>query len=163
MPSSVAPLLVATFGNEMAGDDAFGPLVARALKTMSLDGVEVVDLGMKPAALLDYLTGRTGLCIVDAAIDERSPAGTLIEMDFFDPYRPQLAHDRALSSHGLSMADQLELATGLGMLPARVHLVAMTLGSAELGQPASAAVIDHVPAAADRVSQWITQCQSGAR
>jgi hydrogenase maturation protease len=154
MPANTAPLLVAAFGNEMAADDAFGPLVVRTLRTMALAGVEVIDLGMKPAALLDCLAGRTAVCIVDAAMDEDSPAGRLIETDFFDSHRPQLAHDRVLSSHGLSIAAQLELASGLGMLPDTIHLVAVIVGSTELGQPVTPAVKYQVPVAAKRVARW---------
>ena len=65
--SGDCPLLVAAFGNDMAADDAFGPLVAEALRAMAPAGVEVVNLGMRPAALLDHLAGRAALCVVDAA------------------------------------------------------------------------------------------------
>jgi hydrogenase maturation protease len=154
MSASASPLLVATFGNEMAGDDAFGPMVARALRTMALHGVEVVDLGMTPAALLDYLADRTAVCIVDAAIDKRLPPGTLVEADFFGPNRPQLVHERALSSHGLSVAGQLAMASGLGPLPDEVRIVAVTLGSAKLGRPVSKEVVRQVPSAARRIVEW---------
>jgi hypothetical protein len=87
-------------------------------------------------------------------MDERLPAGTLIEGDFFDPARPRLAHDRVLSSHGLSIADQLELAARLDLLPENVHLVAVGLGSAQRGRPPGTAVVRQVPAAASRIVRW---------
>jgi hydrogenase maturation protease len=52
------PILVAAYGNTMAADDAFGPLVAEAVRAMQLAGVEVIALGMQPASLLDHLAGR---------------------------------------------------------------------------------------------------------
>ena len=141
----------------MAGDDAFGSLVARELRTMVPCGMEVVDLGMKPAALLDYLADRTAVCIVDAAIDERLPTGTLIEVDFCDPDRPRLAHDRVLSSHGLSVADQLELASRLDLLPDDIRLVAVVIRSADRGCLPDIEVASQVPAAAGRIVQWAEQ------
>ena len=55
MPDIPPPILIAAYGNDMAGDDSFGPLVAEAVSAMALVGVEVVNLGMKPASLLDHL------------------------------------------------------------------------------------------------------------
>ena len=77
------PILVAAYGNDMAADDSFGPLVAEAVRAMALSGVEVVSLGMKPASLLDHLAGRRAVCVVDAARCDGVPVGTLIDADFF--------------------------------------------------------------------------------
>jgi hydrogenase maturation protease len=152
------PILVAAYGNDMAADDAFGPLVAEALRAKALPGVEVKSLGMKPASLLADLAGRSAVCVVDAASCDGLPAGTLIEADFFDPDRPRLVHDVALSSHGLSVADELELARRLGLCPKNVRLVAAVAGSVEVGRPASDAVAGQVPAAVSRIAAWAARC-----
>ena len=52
----------------MAGDDAFGPLLAESLQRSPLRGVEAADLGMNPGSLLDLLDGRLALVIADAAV-----------------------------------------------------------------------------------------------
>jgi len=156
-PCGTLPLLVAAFGSEMAGDDGFGPAVIRALRTMVPRGVELVDLGMQPTSLLDYLADRTALCIVDAVLDDGSPPGTLIETNFFDAGRPRFVHEHSLSSHGLSVADQLALASQLGLLPDEVLVVAVTLGSAQLGGPLGKEVARQVPIAARRILQWATR------
>ncbi len=134
-----APILVAACGNAMAADDAFGPLVAVYLCQRAPRWMEVIDLGMKPAGLLDQLEQRTGLILVDAARprDERNVSSDLIDLDFFSPARPELLHDGALSSHGLSIAHELELAERLGILPPRIHLLAAEAASTELGQTIS--------------------------
>ena len=67
MSDACLPILVAAYGNDLAGDDAFGPLVAEAVRAKVLAGVEVVNLGMKPASLLVHLAGRRAVCVVDAA------------------------------------------------------------------------------------------------
>jgi hydrogenase maturation protease len=125
MPTPSLPILVAAFGNEMAADDAFGPRVAEAVRIMAIPGVEVVTLGMKPAGLLDQLADRRALCVVDAARCDGEPVGTLLDLDFFDANRPALVHDGALSTHGLSVAQEIELAQRLGLCPEEVRLVAV--------------------------------------
>ncbi len=129
----VQPILVAACGNTLAGDDAFGPLVARALGAQPLGGVAVIDLGMRPAGLLDFLPGRRALILVDAALSAHHAAGELLDLDFFGPDRPELCADRLTSTHAFSLAGQLELAEALGMLPPVVRLVALVAGNTQVG------------------------------
>jgi hydrogenase maturation protease len=136
---TVPSILVAACGNTLAGDDAFGPLVARQLALQSLPGVEVVDLGMRPAGLIDHLADRHAVILVDAALCEGRPAGELLELDFFAPDRPALCADRIASTHAFSVAGQLELAQALGMLPPVVRLVALTAESTHIGTAGAAA------------------------
>jgi hydrogenase maturation protease len=132
---ALQPILIAACGNTLAGDDAFGPLVARELAQQSLPGVEVVDLGMRPAGLIDHLPGRRAVILVDAALCPGAAPGVLLDMDFFAPNRPALCADRITSTHALSLAGQLELARALGMLPPVVRLVALEIQSAQVGSP----------------------------
>jgi hydrogenase maturation protease len=148
------PILVAAYGNDMAADDSFGPLVAVAVRAMALSGVEVVSLGMKPASLLVHLANRRAVCLVDAARCDGVPVGTLIDADFFAVDRPPLVHDVALSTHGLSVADELALAQRLGLCPKSVWLVAAVAGSVEVGRSAADEVLRQVPAAASRIAHW---------
>lgn len=148
------PILVAAYGNELAADDSFGPLVAEAVRGRALAGVEVVTLGMRPMSLLDYLAGRSAVCVVDAASCEDAPPGTLLDMDFLDANRPRLVYDHALSSHGLSVADELELARQLGTCPKDVWLVAAVANSVEVGRPICEEVLSLVPTAAARIADW---------
>jgi Ni,Fe-hydrogenase maturation factor len=85
------------------------------------------------------------------------PGGTLIDADFFDANRPRLVHDAALSTHGLSLADELELARRLGIGPSDVWLVAVVAGSVAVGCPVSAEVLRQVPAAASRIASWASR------
>ncbi|MCU0961069.1 MAG: hydrogenase maturation protease [Pirellulaceae bacterium] len=149
-----SPILIAAYGNALAGDDAFGPLVAEALHAQACAEVEVVSLGMRPAALLDHLADRSALCVVDAAWCDQQPAGTLLEMDFFAADRPELVYDRALSTHGLSVLAELQLARQLGLCPPQVRLVAVVAATAQVGCPPSAAVRQQVPVAVRRIADW---------
>jgi hydrogenase maturation protease len=131
------PILVAACGNTLAGDDAFGPLVAQELQRQPPAGVEVIDLGMRPAGLIDHLPGRRVVILVDAALCPGHAAGELLDMDFFDPNRPALCADRITSTHALSLAGQLELAEALGILPPVVRLVALVTNSTQVGTAAA--------------------------
>ncbi|MHB8862124.1 MAG: hydrogenase maturation protease [Pirellulaceae bacterium] len=163
MADGVLPILVAAYGNEWAADDAFGLLVADALREMAPPGVEVVSLGMRPASLLEYLAHRSALCVVDAARCDDLPVGTLLEVDFFDVHRPQLVHDTSLSTHGLSVADELELARRLEICPQVVWLVAAVAGCLEIGRSAGEEVLRQVPVAAGHIAQWGTKLLEGPR
>jgi len=156
VPDARLPILVAAYGNDMAADDSFGPRVAEAVLAMALSGVEVVNLGMKPASLLDHLADRCALCVVDAARCDGAPAGTLIDVDFFAADRPPLVHDIALSTHGLSLADELELAQRLGICPGIVRLVAVVAGSVDVGASVGDEVLRQVPTAANRIANWVS-------
>jgi hydrogenase maturation protease len=154
VPDALPPILVAAYGNEMAADDSFGPRVAEAVSAMALGGVEVVSLAAQSGGLLSHLAGCRAVCVVDAAQCDGLPVGALIEMDLRDPKRPQLIHEGTLSTHGLSLAAEIELAERLGLCPEHVHLVAVIAGSFELGRPAGEEVLRQVPAAADRIAAW---------
>ena len=156
-----APVLVAACGNPLAADDAFGLAVADRLKRLSLDGVEVIELGMKPADLAHRLAGRRAAVIVDAAKGPDLPPGELIELDFFDPGRPALLHDARLSSHNLSIVHELELARVLGCLPPVVRLVAAPALETQLGSPITASVQSLIPMAVARIVQLARQWNAG--
>jgi Ni,Fe-hydrogenase maturation factor len=81
MPKT-APILVAVCGNADAGDDALGPLVAGALHAHALLNIEVLNLGLRPAALLDHLPDRHALLLVDAVQLPGVPAGRIVECDW---------------------------------------------------------------------------------
>lgn len=155
--SHVSPsILVATCGNIMAADDAFGPLVARELRHRAVTGIEVADLDIRPAALLDFLPGKDGLILVDAVHAPGLETGELIDIDWFSPDRPALINDDTMSTHGLSLAMQLDLARRLDLLPPRVRLIAVAIEPASVGQTASELLPQAVIAAADLASQYTT-------
>lgn len=155
-PSGGRPrVLVAACGNRMRGDDAFGPAVADALS--GEPGLEIVDLGMRPAALLDHLADHDTLVIVDAMRLPAARPGTLLVTGWDAPDRPPILHDDPLSSHGLCIGRQLELARSLGSLPERVLLVGVAIDSPEPGSPMSPSVRRRVAAAAGwiRRREWL--------
>ena len=146
------PVLILAFGNPMAGDDAFGSLVASQLTVLHDPRLHVVDLSRQsPSAMLDHLDSQPALVIIDAVTGPDIAPGQLIDMDWHDEARPDLVHDSALSTHGLSVANQLELAARLGMLPATIRLIGAAIADTAIG----AAPSPHIPAAAAEAVQRI--------
>lgn len=150
------PILIACCGNPIMGDDAFGPLVASELRRRPAAGVEVLELAAKPASLLDHLPQRSAMLIVDAAVAPGRPLGDLIEMDWDSPRRPALVSERSISTHGISIADQIVLARATGLLPAVVRLFAVSIGAHETFAVAATEVSARVPDVAGRIVEFST-------
>ena len=145
-------LLVAACGNLMASDDAFGPMVARDLKQLHCPGIVVAELDIRPAALLDYLPGHSGLILVDAVFAPDEKPGLILDIDWFSHDRPDLVNDDTMSTHGLSLASQIQMAEKLGILPPIVRLIGLTIGSSpSVGQPQSPSLVRSVVHAADLI------------
>lgn len=146
------PILVATCGNRLAGDDGFGPLLAELLLREGIPGVEVVDLAMQPTRLVDVLHSREALVIADAAACPGMPVGSLLECDWDSADRPPLAQDEVVSTHGLSVGVQVELARALGLLPPVVRLIAVNTGQTSAGSHASDDVTKQLEPARRRIA-----------
>jgi len=147
------PILIVTCGNPDAGDDGFGHAVAERLRADPLPGVTVRELGIRLADLLENAHGYGALIIVDAVCCPGEKPGSLMDVDWFDPARPALQNEAALSTHGMSMGRQLDLMRVLGMLPPVVRLVGSHIGQVEMGYPLTEAVQKSVYAAAGVIRQ----------
>lgn len=141
MPSRPPSILVLTCGNPLAGDDALGPAVARQLAPQQASlGIEVVEADTTPGVLLDSLAGRDAVIVVDAVSIPGAAPGRIVDADWFAPGRPKLLSQRPLSTHGWCIAQEIDLARTLGLLPRHVRLLGATIASAEIGESISPAV-----------------------
>ncbi len=131
------PVLVACFGNADAGDDAFGPLVAARLGEIELPPARVVNIAMRPAALLDHLAGCDSLIVVDAVHWPGAPPGLPIDMAWSKCRRDLQLASSATSTHGICVADQLALAAELGIHPRCVWLIGVIAAEAAHADPAA--------------------------
>lgn len=151
MNRSGSGILVATWGNMMAGDDGFGPRVADWLERQGPSGLEVLNLGMQVGGLLGHLGGRLGLIVVDALQPDAAwPPGQLVDILYESGQAAPWMHDAAVSSHGLTIGSELELARRLDLLPPHVRLLATVACQTKVGDPMSAVVERVVPHAARR-------------
>jgi hydrogenase maturation protease len=106
----------------------------------------------EPLAIADLPPSCELLVIVDACRGAGS-AGSVHQFVWPDP---RLATTSITSSHGIGLADALELAEVLGQLPRRVIILVAEVESGELGPGLSAAVDAAVPKVVAQVLAEIT-------
>jgi hydrogenase maturation protease len=127
--------LVVGIGNPERGDDGIGPEIAARVAALGLPGVRVVTRS-EPIALVSLLGGGEDLVVVDAIGANGSP-GRIVITDQITA----LPRGCGLgSTHGFGLAEALDLAQALEVLPHRVVLVGVEGTSFDVGQPLSASV-----------------------
>lgn len=137
--------LVIGVGNDFAGDDAAGRLVARALE--GAQGFDTAETHGAAADIVTLMEGRRRVVIVDAC---RSGArtGTIHRLDAVAGTLPGWL--RSVSSHGIGVAEAVALARVLSCLPAEVEVWAIEGAAFCTGDAMSAevtAAVDQVVAA----------------
>jgi hydrogenase maturation protease len=147
--------LVLGLGNELAGDDAAGVLVARAV-LVDLDGVaDVVESSASGLALIEILAGYERAIVVDSIVTGRNPPGTITEMGL-----AEVGSVVAPSVHQAGLPELAAVASRLGLgFPSRTVVFAVevddpyTLG-AGLTAPVAEAVDELARRVRDRVRRW---------
>lgn len=141
--------LVVAIGQPFAGDDAVGLVIAERLRAEGVPAQSVAD----GAALVDALTGASRAVIIDAVVGG-GPAGTVLYMSA-DELRAR-SGATPVSSHGLSVADALALASALGGA-AEAHFVGVAIEpAAGASTSLSASVAAAVEPAAARVRELLS-------
>lgn len=127
---------VVGLGNALRGDDAVGLIVARRLRELA-PVIDVLELSGEPAELLEALgSGGDHVVLVDA-VCSGAPPGTVHRLDASET---ALAVEARRTSHGLGLAETIELGRALERLPSRLHVIGIEGWSFELGAPLSPAV-----------------------
>lgn len=140
--------LVAGFGNELRGDDAFGVLVIRHLADRPLPSdVNLLEVGTGGLRLAqELLTPYDHLIVVDAVTRGRAP-GTVYTLEITD-----VDTSGGVDMHAAVPDRALAIAKAIKALPPRVHLVGCEAGEVdELLAPPSPAVQHAIGEAAGRV------------
>lgn len=149
-------VLVAGFGNELRGDDAFGIRVLDALARRDGQGEEMELLHVGTGGLRlaqQLLTGYDCLVVVDAMRRNGSP-GTLYVMEVDD-----VSVTERVDLHLATPARALSVAKALDALPRRVWMVGCEPGAVdELGTELTPSVHAQVEAAADAVVGLVASC-----
>jgi hydrogenase maturation protease len=133
--------LVIAVGNPLRRDDGAGAAVLECLRARVPTGVELVGAGGEPSELMDAWDGAAQAVVVDAVRTGAEP-GSLHRFDA--SAQPLPARTGSASTHGLGLAEALELGRALGRLPQRVVVVGIEAGDegqgAGLSEPVAAAV-----------------------
>mgnify|MGYP003349290964 CR=1 FL=1 len=109
----MASVVVIGVGNPDRGDDAAGREVVRRLSADAAKNVRFIEADGEASNLLAYLDGASTAFLVDACVSG-APAGTVRRIDLAKEGLPRARY--GLSSHGLGLAEALELAQALGQL-----------------------------------------------
>lgn len=126
-------LRIIGLGNALRGDDAVGLLVARRVREL-LPGADILELSGEPAELLDALgDGVERVVLVDAVTSGALP-GTVHRLDASEA---ALVVDANTTTHGLGLAETIELGRALGRLPARLLVYGIEGQDYALGAPLS--------------------------
>jgi hydrogenase maturation protease len=131
-------------GNSDRGDDAVGLIVARRVSAQRIPGVRVMEHGGESTDLLECLSGAEAAYLIDATCTGERP-GTIRRFDVAATKLPQV--EFGYSTHGLGLAEAIELARALEKLPRRCVLFAVEGRTYEIG----AALSPDVAAAAEEV------------
>jgi hydrogenase maturation protease len=140
--------LVVGIGNSDRGDDAVGRVVARRLNTKCPPGVRVVEHDGELAGLFDCLSGVESAYLIDASNIGKRP-GTISRFDVAAMELPRIAF--GYSTHGLGLAEAIELARVFGKIPLRCVVYAIEGRAYDLSAPLS----PEVSAAAEEVARLI--------
>ncbi len=137
-------------GNCDRGDDAAGPACIAALHARLANDIELLSCGGEPAALLALLEGSREVYLIDACA-AGLPAGGIRRWNV--ARQPLPARAGISSTHGVGLAEALELARALGVLPRRCVLYAIEGRSYEAGAALSAPVLAAVESVARRIER----------
>lgn len=109
-----AELLIIGVGNEYRGDDGVGRQVVRTIAELGLPNVAIREESGEGAALIDSWGGYKRVFAIDATRSGNSP-GKIHRLSANDgPIPAEFFH---YSTHAFSLAEAVELARALGLLP----------------------------------------------
>ncbi len=150
--------LVLGLGNDLAGDDAIGVLVARAVRDDVAGAADVVESSASGMALLEVLAGYDRAVVVDSIRTGRNAPGTVTELGLADTGRVV-----APSLHHAGLPELAAAAERLGLrFPSETRVLAVevvdpyTLG-APLSEPVACAVDEVARRVRDRVERWASE------
>jgi hydrogenase maturation protease len=111
-------MLIIGCGNLERGDDCAGLLVARRLREL---GANARWCEGEPLRLIDLWEHADHVILVDAVVTG-APVGTI---HVWNSRRASLDSKAPMSTHGLGIADAIELARALNRLPSRLEIYAI--------------------------------------
>jgi len=146
-----AAVLVVGVGRRDRGDDAVGPAVAERAMELVPPGVIVVERG-EPADLIDTWAGA-GLAVVTDAVRSGRRPGTVHVLHACRSPLP--VRTGAGGTHGLGLAEVIELGRALQRLPRELVVVGVEAQQFGLGEPMSPQVKAAVELAAAAVAEVV--------
>ena len=113
---------IISLGNRFRGDDSVGPYVLNCLRNRAGSKAECVENGGDMAQLLEEWRYRQ-VCMVDAVQDDTRSSGAIVRLDGLAEAMPRSLC--TTSSHGLNLAEAIELGRLTDSLPRRLTIYAI--------------------------------------
>ncbi len=149
------PIRVIGIGNTMAGDDAIGPLIIKAMKANPLEDVELIEAGMLGLGILDFMKGADAVIVIDAVQSRQAP-GTihrLVIPDDLGLLMQSAWNSGTTSTHGFGLGETLTLSHTLGTLPPTTLVYGIELDQTEMGTEVSSTVIEAIEAVVSAIEK----------
>ncbi len=135
------------------GDDQAGWRVIDLLHARGLSGIDLIALDRPGHSLINWLPDVDWLILVDA-VSSDAPLGSVMRLD---PTRLDETPP-SVGSHGLRLAEALQLAATLDCLPSRVDLYGIELGRTDMQmQVLRSEVASGAAALADSLARALTR------
>ncbi len=150
------PILVLCLGNEVISDDRLGYEIWNRLKDGELpDDVEVLFESAAGFGLLDLLSGRRTVLIVDIIITNKANPGTI---HYFPAGLLTPSHNLN-SSHQISLPTAIELGKAMKIdMPNKVDVLAVEAEDViTLKEELTPVVAESIPEVIKRVQNWIKE------
>lgn len=145
--NSDRPLIIG-IGNEMRSDDGAGIAVANRLHTSLAEVADIEQLWGEGATLMEAWRDRSLVILIDAASSGASP-GTI---HTFEATNTQIPRDFLhYSTHRFGVAEAIELARSLDLLPPRIILHAIEGQVFDYGNALSPEVEDAIGLVAKQI------------
>ena len=116
------PALVIGVGNPYRRDDGFGVAVLERLRELAVPGLQIVEESGEPAALIARWSGKSVAIMVDAVTSGARP-GSIHHLECGNGVWDLGDRAASASTHGLGIADAVELAKALDQLPTRLVII----------------------------------------
>ncbi|MGD1099980.1 MAG: hydrogenase maturation protease [Thermoplasmata archaeon] len=148
-PARTLPLpLIIGLGNDQRSDDRSGLEVARALRPLLAGKARVEECESEGIALLELWRGSDHVLVIDAVRSGAAP-GTVHRLEPGDGFLPGFRS--VTSTHGLSLAEAVALARGLGCLPRRLVVYGIEADDVRMGAELTPPVAHGVQEVTDRI------------
>lgn len=132
-------VLIGGIGNVLLGDDGVGPYVVRLLAARYNfeNGVEVIDLGTPALDLIDQISGKDAVILIDSIKSDLPPGAVqFYRKEDLIRYRPQVRMD----PHSPALGESILSAEMFGVSPKSLLLIGIVGESYDSGCNLSEAV-----------------------
>lgn len=147
-------VVVIGIGNEFRQDDAAGLLVARALKKLVPNSVQVLECTGASLELIDAWSWADSVVLVDA-VSSGSDPGTIFFVEVHDqPIPASLFH---YTTHDFNVSDSIELARLLGRLPKELVVYGIEGAAYGHGMEVSEQVDESIEEVTARVLEFVEE------